>query len=51
MRRRDVLQLGLAATVAQFGPAFAQESYPSRPIRLVSQPACMTSSAGSGLSG
>ena len=31
MRRRDVLQLGLAATVAQLGPAFAQESVSKPP--------------------
>ena len=56
MRRRDVLRLGLAATAAQVGPAFAQEPYPSRPIRLVipSVPAGgghMMSSAGFGPSG
>ena len=35
MRRRDALLLGMTAAVAPPWPAFAQEQYPSRPIRLV----------------
>ena len=35
MRRRDALLLGMMAAVAPPWPAFAQEPYPSRPIRLV----------------
>ncbi len=35
MRRRDALLLGMMAAVVPPWPAFAQEPYPSRPIRLV----------------
>jgi len=35
MRRRDALLLAMTAAVAPPWPAFAQEQYPSRPIRLV----------------
>src|SRR5215204_570477 len=35
MRRRDALLVAMTAAVAPPWPAFAQEQYPSRPIRLV----------------
>jgi tripartite-type tricarboxylate transporter receptor subunit TctC len=35
MKRRDVLKLGLLGAALPLGRAFAQEPYPSRPVRLV----------------